>query len=92
MNAPIREHGWPAGEVPIAAAMISLNEAHNMAEVLENPSGFASEGFLVDNYICDETVDIAIQHGAVSSKSGFAVFGISGTSQSVICRFLRHGR
>lgn len=55
--------------------MISLNEAHNMAEVLENLKGFAAEVFLVDSYSSDETVDIALAHGVHVVQRKFLGFG-----------------
>ena len=65
-----------AGEtVPIAVVMISFNEAHNMAEVLENLQGFAAEIFLVDSYSSDETVDIALKYGVHVVQRRFLGFG-----------------
>lgn len=63
------------GTVPIAVVMISLNEAHNMAAVLENLKGFAAEVFLVDSYSSDETVDIALAHGVHVVQRKFRGFG-----------------
>lgn len=64
-----------SGVVPIAVVMISLNEAHNMAAVLENLKGFAAEVFLVDSYSSDETVDIALAHGVHVVQRKFRGFG-----------------
>lgn len=66
---------WIAGKVPIAVVMISLNEAHNMAAVLQNLKGFAAEVFLVDSYSSDETVDIALAHGVHVVQRKFRGFG-----------------
>ena len=66
---------WQPGKVPLAVVMISLNEAHNMAEVLENLRGFAQEVFLVDSYSSDETVDIARAHGVDVVHRKFQGFG-----------------
>jgi glycosyltransferase involved in cell wall biosynthesis len=60
---------------PIAVVMISLNEAHNMAAVLENLRGFAQEIFLVDSYSTDATVDIALQGGVHVVQRRFRGFG-----------------
>ena len=60
---------------PLAVLMISLNEAHNMEAVLENLAGFASEVVLVDSYSSDETVDIALRHGARVIQRRFRGFG-----------------
>tara|TARA_R110002110_G_scaffold9271_2_gene45841 strand:- start:1148 stop:2143 length:996 start_codon:yes stop_codon:yes gene_type:complete len=72
--APARV-SWKSGSVPIAVVMISLNEAHNMAAVLENLKGFAHEVFLVDSYSSDETVDIALSHGVYVVQRKFKGFG-----------------
>lgn len=66
---------WQPGGVPIAVVMISLNEAHNMRDVLENLKGFAAEVFLVDSYSSDETVDIALAYGAQVVQRKFRGFG-----------------
>jgi glycosyltransferase involved in cell wall biosynthesis len=66
---------WTPADVPIAVVMISLNEAHNMAAVLENLKGFAAEVFLVDSYSSDETVDIALAHGVHVVQRKFRGFG-----------------
>lgn len=66
---------WQAGNVPIAIVMISLNEAHNMADVMENLKGFAQEVFLVDSYSSDDTVDIALAHGVQVVRRKFRGFG-----------------
>src|SRR5262245_19513057 len=49
--------------VPVAIVMIALNEAHNMAAVLDNVCGWAQEVFLVDSYSTDATIDIALKYG-----------------------------
>ncbi len=64
-----------SGVVPIAVVMISLNEAHNMAEVLENLKGFAAEVFLVDSYSSDDTVNVALAYGAQVVQRKFLGFG-----------------
>jgi len=68
-------NSWLAGSVPVAIIMISLNEAHNMAAVLENLKGFAAEVFLVDSLSSDETVDIALAHGVHVVQRKFIGFG-----------------
>jgi glycosyltransferase involved in cell wall biosynthesis len=74
----IASSSWQAGKVPVAVVMISLNEAHNMAEVLENLKGFAQEVFLVDSYSSDETVDIALSFGVQVVQRRFRGFGDQG--------------
>ena len=55
--------------------MITLNEGHNMAAVLENLRGWAQEVFIVDSYSKDDTVDIALKHGAHVVQRQFRGFG-----------------
>jgi glycosyltransferase involved in cell wall biosynthesis len=61
--------------LPIAVVMISLNEAHNMDAVLQNLNGWAKEVFVVDSYSKDDTVDIALRHGAHVVQRQFCGFG-----------------
>lgn len=63
------------GAVPVAVVMITLNEAHNMAAILENLRGWAQEVFVVDSYSSDDTVDIALQYGAHVVQRRFRGFG-----------------
>ncbi|MDW8002915.1 MAG: glycosyltransferase family 2 protein [Deltaproteobacteria bacterium] len=55
--------------------MISLNEGHNMRDVLENLKGWAQEVFLVDSYSQDDTVDIALSYGVYVVQRRFTNFG-----------------
>ena len=64
-----------AAKVPLAVVMISLNESHNMDAVLQNVCGWAQEVFLVDSYSADNTVDIALRHGANVVQRQFRGFG-----------------
>jgi glycosyltransferase involved in cell wall biosynthesis len=66
---------WQPGSAPVAVIMISLNEAHNIEAVLQNLKGWAQEVFLVDSYSKDETVDIALRHGAYVAQRRFRGFG-----------------
>lgn len=66
---------WPAGNVPVAIVMISLNEAHHMNDTLVNLRDFAQEVFLVDSYSSDDTVDIALAHGVRVVQRPFLGFG-----------------
>ena len=66
---------WNAGFAPIGVVMISLNEAHNMAAVLQNLAGWAQEVFLVDSYSQDDTVDIALRYGVHVVQHPFRGFG-----------------
>jgi glycosyltransferase involved in cell wall biosynthesis len=65
----------PVLQAPIAVVMITLNEGHNMAAVLENIRGWAQEVFVVDSYSVDDTVDIALQFGARVVQRRFRGFG-----------------
>ncbi len=75
LEEPAARSTWEPGSAPIAVVMISLNEGHNMAAVLENLSGFAAEVFLVDSYSSDETVDVARAHGVHVVQRPFKGFG-----------------
>lgn len=66
---------WQPGSAPIAVVMISLNEGHNMAAVLDNLKGWAHEVFLVDSYSTDETLDIALAAGVHVVQRSFSGFG-----------------
>ena len=66
---------WEAGTAPVAVVMISFDEAHNMAEVLDNIAGWAQEVFLIDSYSRDATVDIALARGVTVVQRAFRGFG-----------------
>lgn len=66
---------WQPGTAPIAVVMISFNEAHNIAAVVETVAGWAQEVFLVDSYSTDETVDLALSLGVRVIQRPFAGFG-----------------
>jgi glycosyltransferase involved in cell wall biosynthesis len=66
---------WIAGRVPVAVVLISLNEGHNMRDVLENIAGWAQEVFLVDSCSQDLTVDIALKLGVHVVQRRFRGFG-----------------
>lgn len=66
---------WKKGTTPVAVVMISLNEEHNMREVLPNLAGWAQEVFLVDSFSRDETVTIALDHGVHTVQRQFRGFG-----------------
>lgn len=74
-QAPASRPAWAPGDTPIAMVMISLNEAHNMAAVLDNLAGFAQEVFLVDSYSSDRTVDLALERGVHVVQRRFRGFG-----------------
>ena len=66
---------WIAGRAPVAIVLISLNEAHNLRQVLQNISGWAQEVFLVDSCSQDLTVDIALEFGVHVVQRRFQGFG-----------------
>lgn len=66
---------YPSNPLPIAVVMISLNEAHNMVEVLENIKDWAGEIFLVDSCSKDCTIDIALSYGVNVIQRKFTGFG-----------------
>lgn len=73
-NAPA-DLAWQPGAAPVAVVMITLNEAHNMEEVLDNLRGWAREVFVVDSYSRDATVDIALSRGVHVVQRKFRGFG-----------------
>jgi glycosyltransferase involved in cell wall biosynthesis len=66
---------WQKGKAPIAVIMISLNEAHNMKEVLTNIEGWAQEVYLVDSCSQDDTINIALEYGVDVIQRNFKGFG-----------------
>lgn len=66
---------WVPGDTPIAVIMLSLNEEHHMAGVLDNLKGFAHEVFLVDSFSEDHTIDIALEYGVTVVQRAFQGFG-----------------
>ncbi len=75
MNSISNLKKWQSGQAPIAVIMISLNEAHNMEEVLSNLEGWAQEVFLVDSFSVDDTIDIALAYGINVVQREFSGFG-----------------
>lgn len=61
--------------LPITVLMITLNEAHNLDAILSNIKGFATRVRIVDSYSKDETVSIALAHGAEVVQRRFRGFG-----------------
>jgi glycosyltransferase involved in cell wall biosynthesis len=63
------------GNIPITIVMISLNEAHQLEEVVKNVSNWAQEIYLVDSYSKDATIDIALELGIKVVQKKFEGFG-----------------
>lgn len=61
--------------LPLAVLMISRDEAHNIAPLMENLAGFAAQIFLVDSYSTDATVDLALEYGVHVVQRPFRDFG-----------------
>ncbi len=59
---------------PVAVVLITLNEAHHMAQVMENLAGFASEVHVLDSFSTDGTVEIAKRYGAHVVQREFTDF------------------
>jgi glycosyltransferase involved in cell wall biosynthesis len=74
-TAPDEGRQWVPGSAPVAVVMISLNEGHNIEDVLQNLRGWAQEVFLVDSFSTDATVDIALRHGVHVVQRRFRGFG-----------------
>ncbi len=66
---------WPTGRVPVTVVMITLNEGHNISEVLANVRGWAEKVLIVDSYSRDGTVSAAIAGGAEIVQRRFRGFG-----------------
>ena len=66
---------WPPGAAPVAVILLTLDEAHNMDSVLTNLHGWAREVFVVDSFSADETVSLALAHGARVFRRRFRGFG-----------------
>ena len=64
-----------AYSLPLAVVLLSLNEEHNMADVLANLKGWAGEVFLVDSFSSDRTVEIALGAGVHVVQRKFSGFG-----------------
>lgn len=74
-DSSVTESPEPSSPAPVSVVMISLNEAHNIPDVLANLRGFASEVLILDSYSSDETVDLALAGGAVVAQRRFRGFG-----------------
>ena len=61
--------------LPLTVVMITLNEAHNMDAVCENLRGFARDIVVLDSFSKDDTVGIALRHGARVYQRKFTNFG-----------------
>lgn len=73
MNTNIKK--WEAGNAPVTVIMLTLNEAHNLPRILENLKGWASQVIILDSYSSDNTVDIALNAGAIVAQKNFDGFG-----------------
>ena len=61
--------------LPLAVVLLTLNEAHNMAAVLDSLEGLAAQVFVVDSFSSDATLDIALSRGAHVVQREFKGFG-----------------
>jgi len=61
--------------LPLAVVLLTLNEAHNMAAVLDSLDGLAAQVFVVDSFSSDATLDIALSRGAHVVQREFKGFG-----------------
>lgn len=61
--------------LPLAVVLLTLNEAHNMAAVLDSFQGLAAQVFVVDSFSSDATLDIALSRGAHVVQREFKGFG-----------------
>lgn len=63
------------GKLPLTVVMITLNEAHNLPECINQLSGWASEICILDSYSDDNTEKIADEFGVKFVKRKFTYFG-----------------
>ena len=70
-NAAGRAHA----PLPRAVVLLTLNEAHNMAAVLDSLDGLAAQVFVVDSFSSDGTLDIALSRGVHVVQREFKGFG-----------------
>jgi glycosyltransferase involved in cell wall biosynthesis len=61
--------------LPLAVVLLTLNEAHNMAAVLDSLDGLAAQVFVVDSFSSDGTLDIALSRGVHVVQREFKGFG-----------------
>lgn len=66
---------WPPGRAPVAVVLITLNEGHHLDAALSNLAGWAQQVFIIDSYSQDDTVDVALRHGAHIVQRRFRGFG-----------------
>jgi len=62
-------------KVPISIVMLTLNEEHNLVDVLDNVQPWAEDVFIVDSLSTDRTVDIALERGVKIVQREFTNFG-----------------
>lgn len=62
-------------KVSITAVLITLNEAHHLANCLSQIASFCDEIIIVDSYSSDNTVDIALEYNALVYQKKFESFG-----------------
>jgi glycosyltransferase involved in cell wall biosynthesis len=61
--------------MPIAVVLITLNEGRRLSQFLPSVAGWASRIFVVDSYSQDDTIDVALRHGAHVVQRQFRGFG-----------------
>jgi glycosyltransferase involved in cell wall biosynthesis len=61
--------------MPISAVIITLNEGRRLSQFLPKVAGWASRIFVVDSYSQDDTIDVALRHGAHVVQRQFRGFG-----------------
>jgi glycosyltransferase involved in cell wall biosynthesis len=66
---------WNAGNVPITVVLITLNEAHNINNLLNNIEYWAKDVVVVDSYSTDGTVDILLSRSIKIVQRKFDGFG-----------------
>ena len=63
------------GNTSIAVLMITLNEAHNLEDIINQLQCWASEVFVVDSFSSDNTIDILKRYNIIYKQRKFTNFG-----------------
>jgi glycosyltransferase involved in cell wall biosynthesis len=63
------------GNTSIAVIMITLNEAHNLEEAINQLQNWASEIFVVDSFSTDKTIEILNKYEVIYKQRKFTNFG-----------------
>ena len=63
------------GKLPLTVIMITLNEAHNLPESINQLNNWAAEVCILDSFSTDKTKEIALKFGVRFKQRKFTYFG-----------------